>query len=60
VAHPFGLWKPGTDGTFSDIFFLMVRLSHIVVLNIPHHVTQRGNARQFLLTSDAERLPPAY
>jgi hypothetical protein len=37
----------------------MARLFRIVVFNIPHHVTQRGNARQFLLISDAERLPPA-
>jgi len=28
----------------------MVRLSRIVVPNIPHHVTQRGNRRQALLT----------
>jgi hypothetical protein len=50
------LGKPGTDGTFSDTFFLRARLSRIAILNIPHHVTQRGNARQFLLISDAERL----
>jgi len=31
-------------------------LAHIVVVNVPHHVTQRGNARQFLLASDGERL----
>src|ERR1019366_5414890 len=34
----------------------MARLSRIVVANIPYHVTQRGNARQFLLTDDAARL----
>ncbi len=34
----------------------MARLSRIVVVNIPHHVTQRGNARQFLLATDEERL----
>ena len=33
----------------------MARLARIVVVNIPHHVTQRGNARQFLLTCDSER-----
>lgn len=48
--------KSGTDGTFSDILSAMARLSRIVIVNVPHHVTQRGNARQFLLTSDAERL----
>jgi hypothetical protein len=34
----------------------MARLLRIVVVNIPHHVTQRGNAKQFILTSDAERV----
>jgi len=34
----------------------MARLSRIVIVNIPHHVTQRGNARQFLLATDDERL----
>jgi putative transposase len=34
----------------------MARLARIAVVNVPHHVTQRGNARQFLLTSDEERL----
>jgi len=34
----------------------MARLARIAVVNIPHHVTQRGNARQFILASDAERL----
>jgi putative transposase len=27
----------------------------VVAVDIPHHVTQRGNARQFVLSSDAER-----
>jgi len=34
----------------------MARLSRIVIVNIPHHVTQCGNARQFLLATDDERL----
>ena len=33
----------------------MARLARIVAVNIPHHVTQRGNARQFLLVSEDER-----
>jgi len=33
----------------------MARLARIVVVNTPHHVTQRGNARQFILASDSER-----
>ena len=32
----------------------MVRLSRIVAVNTPHHVTQRGNARQSILSNDAE------
>lgn len=31
-------------------------MARIAVVNVPHHVTQRGNARQLLLTSAAERL----
>src|SRR5215467_2995924 len=34
----------------------MARLARIAIVNIPHHVTQRGNARQFVLASDSERL----
>lgn len=34
----------------------MARLARVVVVNVAHHVTQRGNARQFLLASDGERL----
>jgi REP element-mobilizing transposase RayT len=33
----------------------MARLVHIVAVNVPHHLTQRGNARQVILNSDAER-----
>ena len=33
----------------------MARLARIAAVNIPYHVTQRGNARQFILTSDEER-----
>ena len=33
----------------------MARLARIAVVNVPHHVTQRGNARQFILSCDSER-----
>jgi hypothetical protein len=33
----------------------MARLARVVVANLPHHVTQRGNARQSTLTTDGER-----
>lgn len=34
----------------------MARLARVVAVDVPHHVTQRGNARQVILTSDAERI----
>jgi len=33
----------------------MARLARVVALDTPHHVTQRGNARRFVLESDADR-----
>jgi putative transposase len=33
----------------------MARLARVVAVDVAHHVTQRGNARQFILSSDAER-----
>jgi REP element-mobilizing transposase RayT len=33
----------------------MSRLPRVVVVDVPHHVTQRGNARQVILASDSER-----
>ncbi len=51
--------NPGTDGTFPHetrgqterflILFHAVESSPYCVVNVPHHVTQRGNARQFPL-----------
>ena len=34
----------------------MARFARVIALDVPHHVTQRGNARQFILASDAERI----
>lgn len=34
----------------------MARLARLNVVNVPHHVTQRGNARQFLLATDDQRI----
>jgi REP-associated tyrosine transposase len=34
----------------------MARLPRVVVVDVPHHVTQRGNARQVILVSDADRI----
>lgn len=33
----------------------MARLARVVAVGVPHHITQRGNGRQLILTSDAER-----
>ena len=33
---------------------LMVRFARVVAPGIPHHVTQRGNARRFILEGEAE------
>jgi putative transposase len=37
-------------------FLLVARFARVIALDTPHRVTQRGNARQFILTTDAERL----
>ena len=34
----------------------MARFPRVVVVDVPHHVTQRGNARQVILATDTDRL----
>ena len=34
----------------------MARLAGVIAVGVPHHVTQRGNARRHILDSDAGRL----
>ena len=34
----------------------MARFARVIAVNVPHHVTQRGNARRFLLDTDADRM----
>src|SRR5215831_9314990 len=34
----------------------MARLPRVVAVDVPHHVTQRGNARQVIFGCDADRL----
>jgi putative transposase len=34
----------------------MARLPRVVVVDVPHHVTQRGNARQAILASEGDRI----
>jgi len=45
----------GTDGTFSATLADVARLARVIIVDVAHHVTQRGNARQFILASDADR-----
>ena len=33
----------------------MARLPRVVIVDVPHHVTQRGNSRQVIFSSDADR-----
>jgi len=33
----------------------MARLARVVAIDVAHHVTQRGNARRFILASETER-----
>ena len=34
----------------------MARLARVVAADVPHHVTQRGNARRFVPASDTDRI----
>ena len=34
----------------------MPRVARVVIADVAHHVTQRGNGRQYILASDGERL----
>jgi putative transposase len=33
----------------------MARLARIIAVGVPHHVTQRGNARRFILQEESDR-----
>jgi putative transposase len=33
----------------------MARLAGVIAVGIPHHITQRGNARRLILQDDADR-----
>ncbi len=33
----------------------MARLARVIAVDVPHHITQRGNARGFILESEADR-----
>jgi hypothetical protein len=37
-------------------FLLVTRLARVLAVDVPHHLTQRGNARGFILDCDADRM----
>jgi putative transposase len=37
-------------------FLIVTRLARVIAVDVPHHVTQRGNARKFILDCDADRM----
>ena len=37
-------------------FLIVTRLARVIAVDVPHHVTQRGNARRFILHCDADRM----
>src|SRR5271166_4071951 len=47
--------EPAANPILSAIFLIMARFARVVVVDVAHHVTQRGNARQVILAGDAER-----
>jgi putative transposase len=38
------------------IGFIVARLARVIAVDVPHHVTQRGNARRFILDCDTDRM----
>jgi len=46
----------GQTGRFLIFLSAVARLARVVAVDVAHHVTQRGNARQFILATDAERM----
>jgi putative transposase len=57
VAHPSGILRKTGDENRENrgILAAVARLARVVAVDVPHHVTQRGNARQYILASDADR-----
>jgi putative transposase len=38
------------------MWFAVGRFARVIAVDVPHHVTQRGNARRFILEADADRM----
>jgi putative transposase len=51
----FLIWRGVILSSLRLIVHIMGRFNRVVALDIPHHVTQRGNARRFILNCDADR-----
>src|ERR1700760_3412748 len=49
------MWRGAVLSSVGFTVLLMGRFNRVVALDIPHHVTQRGNARRFILDCDADR-----
>ena len=49
------LQNPRYAETMPDIVSWHGRFTRVVAVDVPHHVTQRGNGRRFVLDSDADR-----
>jgi hypothetical protein len=49
--------KPGTDGKSSGVIPPAARLPRVAVVDVAHHVTQRGNGGQLILAADSEGMP---
>jgi putative transposase len=52
----FSIFSHLPDGTLTDNVRVVARLARVVAVDIAHHVTQRGNARRFILDCDANRM----
>ena len=52
--------KPGIGGKISGVIPAVARLPRVVVLDVAHHVTQRGNGRQCILATGSERMVYLY
>jgi len=48
-------WGQEDERNISCYPYTMPRMARIALANTPHHVTQRGNAGQFLLATDSEK-----
>ena len=49
-------WQKFQHGEVAAVIVpVMSRFNRVVAVDVPHHVTQRGNGRRFILDCDADR-----